>query len=126
MVDHHVHTSAVGQLNQLYDVRSRHYTVLVVAAEGPGRSQRELSELLGQDPSAVVSIVDDLAHAGLVRREPSPDDRRTKLVAATARGRTWLEEAIRLAREVDTALQASLTAEEREQLLRLLRRVATD
>ncbi len=35
-------------------------------------------------------------------------------------------EAARLAREIDTSLQAGLTSEEREQLLRLLQRVATD
>jgi DNA-binding MarR family transcriptional regulator len=111
---------------QPFGMRSRHYTVLVVAAEEGGRSQRDLSELLGIDPSAVVALVDDLAREDLVRREPHPDDRRTRLVVATDRGRARLEEARALARDVDTSLQEGLTAEERHVLLELLRRIAIE
>ena len=120
---------AIRDLNrklQPFGMRSRHYTVLAVAAEGTGRSQRELSETLGIDPSALVAIVDDLARDGLVRREPHPDDRRTRLVVATEAGRTRLDEARALAREVDADLQAGLTAPEREALLGILRRIGME
>jgi DNA-binding MarR family transcriptional regulator len=72
-------------------LRVRQYSVLVLACGGAdGISQRDLAGQLGLDPSQVVVLVDDLATAGLVERRPSPSDRRTKLVAATARGRAAL------------------------------------
>jgi DNA-binding MarR family transcriptional regulator len=107
-------------------LRSRHYTVLAAAAESAGRSQRDLSAALGIDPSALVAIVDDLAQAGLVRRDPHPDDRRTRLIVATDEGRARLEEFHALAREVDDELQADLDPDERSTLLELLRRVVGD
>lgn len=118
---------AIRDLNralQPFGLRSRHYTVLLVAAESGGRSQRDLSALLGIDPSAVVAIVDDLAREGLVRRDPHPDDRRTRLVVVTDVGRARLEECLALSREVGAGLQAGLTPAEQTQLLGLLRRVA--
>jgi DNA-binding MarR family transcriptional regulator len=118
---------AIRELNralQPFGLRSRHYTVLLVAAESGGRSQRELSDLLAIDPSAVVAIVDDLARSGLVRREPHPDDRRTRLVVLTDTGRARVEQCQALAREVGDGLQVGLTTAERALLLDLLQRVA--
>jgi DNA-binding MarR family transcriptional regulator len=120
---------AIRDLNralQPHGLRSRHYTVLAVAAEGAGRSQRELGELLGIDPSAIVAIVDDLARDGLVRRDPHPDDRRTRLVVATDPGRSRLAEAQELARSVDAELLGGFTPEQRAALRDLLRLIATD
>src|SRR3954452_3688256 len=69
-------------------LRVRQYSVLVVAdAAADGISQRDLSEVLGLDPSQVVALVDELAAAGLVERRPSPTDRRGDLGAGTAAAR---------------------------------------
>lgn len=105
-------------------MRSRHYTVLVVAAENGTLSQRDLGELLGIDPSAVVTIVDDLARDGLVRREPHPDDRRSRRIVATEKGQTRLIELSPIARAVNDDLLRSLDANERQTLMDLLQRVA--
>ena len=76
-------------------LRVRSYSVLLLACEAAeGISQRDLAAVLGLDPSQVVLLVDDLAGAGLVERRPSPSDRRTKLVAATATGRALRAEAV--------------------------------
>jgi DNA-binding MarR family transcriptional regulator len=119
---------AIRDLNralQQYGMRSRHYTVLVVAADG-GRSQRELSDMLGLDPSAVVAVVDDLARQELVRREPHPVDRRTRIVVATEQGMRRLQEVQDLARDVDASLQARLSPDEQRTLVDLLRRIAVE
>ncbi|MFE6612865.1 MarR family winged helix-turn-helix transcriptional regulator [Amycolatopsis sp. NPDC057786] len=120
---------AISELNgalQDHGLRSRHYTVLVVAAEDGNRSQRDIGELLGIDPSAVVSIVDDLARSGLVRREPHPADRRSRRIVATEAGHTRLAELRSLAKAIDEELLGNLNAAERRTLLDLLRRVAHD
>lgn len=95
----------------------------MVAASSSGRSQREISDLLGLDPSGIVAMVDDLERLGLVRREPNPDDRRTRLVVATDAGRQRLRETEPVARAVDDHLLAGLDENERQTLRALLQRI---
>jgi MarR family transcriptional regulator, organic hydroperoxide resistance regulator len=105
-------------------LRVRQYSVLVLACEAAeGISQRDLAEVLGLDPSQVVLLVDELAAAGLVERRPSPVDRRTKLVAATAAGRTIQRRAARHAAEGVGRQLAGLTDDEQDTLRGLLARV---
>ncbi len=118
---------AIGAFNralQQHGMRSRHYTVLVVATEDGSRSQRDLGELLGIDPSAVVAIVDDLVRDGLVRRYPHPVDRRSRQIVATDKGQAVLVELRSLARTVEDDLLVDLAPAERQTLLVLLRRIA--
>jgi DNA-binding MarR family transcriptional regulator len=120
---------AIRQLNRRLaplGMRARHHSVLTVAADAGGRSQRELGELLGIDPSAVVALVDDLERDGLVRRDPHPVDRRTRLIVATDAGRERLARTRELARALDDELLAEFTEPERAAVLRLLRRIAAD
>lgn len=107
-----------------FGLRSRHYTVLMAAAEHGGLSQRELGDLLGIDPSAVVALVDDLQRAGFVRRDPHPDDRRTRLVVLTDEGTEAFDRACEHAAKVDDETLAPLDASERATLIDLLRRIA--
>jgi DNA-binding MarR family transcriptional regulator len=108
-----------------FDMRSRHYTVLMAAAEHGGLSQREIGGLLGIDPSAVVALVDDLQRVGYVRRDPHPEDRRTRLVVVTDAGRDVLARASGLAAQVHDKILAPLSPDERALLITLLRRIAT-
>lgn len=117
---------AIRTLNRALEsssLRSRHYAVLMAVSEHGGLSQRELGELLGIDPSAVVALIDDLSSAGFVRRDPHPEDRRTRLVVLTDTGREAFTRATALATKVQDTLLAPLTPEERATLVDLLRRI---
>jgi DNA-binding MarR family transcriptional regulator len=107
-----------------HGLRVRSYSVLLLAADsGDGVSQRELADVLGLDPSQIVLLVDELAAAGLVERQPSPVDRRTKLVVATEAGRAARADA---GLDVDAAQirqLAELTAGEQHLLRELLGRL---
>ncbi|HEX2072147.1 MAG TPA: MarR family transcriptional regulator [Geodermatophilus sp.] len=108
-----------------HGLRVRSFSVLVLAADSPGGiSQRNLAGVLGLDPSQVVLLVDELATAGLVERRSSEVDRRTKLVAATERGRAVRDAAARAADAGVAEQLAGLSAAERDQLRALLSRVA--
>lgn len=67
----------------------------LLAVEGfPGRdwvSLGELAERLQIKPHSAVGLVDRLEKLGLMRREPSPEDRRRVHVRLTPRGREALE-----------------------------------
>jgi DNA-binding MarR family transcriptional regulator len=60
-------------------------------AAGPS-TQRALADALGVSARNVTGLVDGLAAAGLVTREPHPADRRATLVTPTARGEELLDE----------------------------------
>ena len=48
-----------------------------------GISMGEMARGIGCDPSYITALVDDLDERGLARREPSPDDRRVKIIVLT-------------------------------------------
>lgn len=116
--------SGFNRALQEHGMRSRHYTVLLVAAEDGNRSQRDIGELLGIDPSAIVAIVDDLVRDGLVRREPHPADRRSRRIVATDTGRARFAELRSVADAINEDLLRNLDADERRTLMDMLRRVA--
>jgi DNA-binding MarR family transcriptional regulator len=82
-----------------------------------------LSEHLRIAARSATEVVDALEARGLVERRPDPADRRATLVALTDDG-VRTEEAIRLARAADaTAFFATLSATDRAQLARILRKL---
>jgi MarR family transcriptional regulator, organic hydroperoxide resistance regulator len=108
----------------VHGLRVRSYSALQLACGADeGMSQRDLAGALGLDPSQVVSIVDELAEAGLVERRPSESDRRTKLVAPTAGGRAAARAAQRSTAEAHAAVLDPLSDGERDQLRDLLSRL---
>lgn len=104
-------------------LRARHYAVLQVAAVPGGSSQRQLGLDLGLDPSAVVSLVDDLQQAGLVARTPDPADRRARVISVTDRGLAVLRRAAPLVADAVAALTAGLDDDEVAALRGLLLRI---
>ena len=98
------------------------FGVLNFLGHREGAIQLEIASAMGIDPSTVVSLIDELESAGLARRRPHPDDRRAREVTLTDKGRRLLERARRMAFGVDDEVLRGLTASERGELMRLLRR----
>ncbi|MDR3481551.1 MAG: MarR family transcriptional regulator [Burkholderiaceae bacterium] len=61
-------------------------TIAVVAKTSASMSQIELANQLGVEAATMVSMIDRLVKAQLVTREPSPSDRRIKLIVLTPAG----------------------------------------
>lgn len=104
-------------------LRLRHYALLRYLATVDGALQRELSDRLGYDPSAIVSLVDDLQRLRLAERRPSPGDRRSRVVVLTEQGRQALRDTDKAARRVTDELLAPLDDEEQAVLHGLLLRM---
>lgn len=105
-------------------LRLRHYALLRYLATVDGAAQRELSQEVGYDPSAIVGLVDDLERLGFVERRPAPDDRRRRIVALAPAGQDFLRDSDEVARGVRAELLDPLSPEEQETLHALLSRVA--
>jgi DNA-binding MarR family transcriptional regulator len=98
------------------------FGVLNVIAAREGAIQQEISSAMGIDPSAMVSLIDELEAAELAERRPHAKDRRAREVAITSKGIKLLERARGMAFQVEDEVLRGLSAAERRELLRLLRR----
>jgi DNA-binding MarR family transcriptional regulator len=98
------------------------FALLNVIGAREGAIQQELGAALGIDRTTMVSLIDQLEHAGLAERRPSAKDRRAREVAITPKGRARLEQARRMLSQTEDDVLVGLTAEQRRDLLALLRR----
>jgi MarR family transcriptional regulator for hemolysin len=98
------------------------FALLNVIGARQGAIQQELGSALGIDRSTMVSLIDQLESAGLATRRPSATDRRAREIAITPKGRRLLRRARGLVSQVQDEVLTGLTAEERRELLALLRR----
>jgi DNA-binding MarR family transcriptional regulator len=96
--------------------------------DSAGRALRlsELANQLGIVPRSATSVVDDLEAAGLVARNPDPDDRRATLVDLTPAGTKVLTTVRRHRRDTMRTLIERLNTSEQSDLLRLLTRLSDD
>ena len=94
---------------------------LTVLRRGPA-AMRALAHTLTCDASNMTGIVDRLEKRGLVRREPSPSDRRIKNVVLTAEGER-VADVIRAKMRTTQEGLDRLSDQERDSLNTLLERV---
>jgi DNA-binding MarR family transcriptional regulator len=102
----------------------RDFGVMTMVAAQPGMSQQLLHEKTRIDPSSMVTVIDELEAKGLAERRPDPNDRRARAIFLTARGLQTLERVRALAGELQREFFAALSAEERDTLFGLLRKLA--
>jgi MarR family transcriptional regulator, lower aerobic nicotinate degradation pathway regulator len=115
------HTRTAEALDSL-DLTTARFALLNFLETHEGAIQQEIGAAMGIDPSTMVSLIDQLEDAGLARRRPHPTDRRAREVAITPKGSRTLEQARRLAADVEDEVLRGLSAAERRRLLTLLRR----
>jgi len=86
-------------------------------------SQRALMDSLMRTSGTISVRIDRLEHAGLVERAPDPDDARGVLVSLTKHGRELVERVAPVHLANEERLLAPLSAEERDALAGLLRKL---
>jgi DNA-binding MarR family transcriptional regulator len=98
------------------------FALLNVIGAREGAIQQELGIAMGIDRSTMVSLIDQLESAGLAKRRPSATDRRAREISITPKGRRLLQRSRRMISETEDEVLAGLTAEQRSELISLLRR----
>jgi DNA-binding MarR family transcriptional regulator len=102
-----------------------HYALLAALAEAGPTSQADLGRRIGLDRSDVTATVNQMEQRGLLGRVPDPADRRRNLVSLTEDGRERLAELDDVVGAAQDDLLTPLTGDERAELGRLLRLLAT-
>lgn len=86
----------------------RSHTALLPHIDLGGTRVTDLAERVGVSKQAVSQLVDDLEAAGVVAREPDPDDARAKRVVFTPRGRAGILEGLALLSTMEAELAAEI------------------
>lgn len=100
--------------------RKWHFAVLVALVEAGAASQAELSRRTGIYRSDMVAVLNELADAEYIRREPDPADRRRNVITLTPAGHRRLERLDALVTDAQRELLAPLTPGQKDELTRLL------
>jgi len=100
------------------------FTALVILRANPGITQSTLGEILGTARSGAMLLTDWLEGRGLAERRHRRDDGRAWGLYLTPRGERVLETLRRRVRHHDRRFAARLASRERQQLLRLLEKLA--
>jgi len=97
--------------------------ILSTLRDGTTLNQNQIATLLGFDRTVVHRAIKSLAQEGLVSEHRAKSGRAIK-VQLTAKGRRYQERLIEARVTADESVRRQMTSEERETLLRLLKRVA--
>ncbi|GLY64935.1 MarR family winged helix-turn-helix transcriptional regulator [Amycolatopsis taiwanensis] len=120
----HAHRLSSGGFAEV-GARGYHYRILAALAEFGVASQAELGRRCSMDRSDVVAAINELAEQGFLERTPDPDDRRRNMVTLTKAGDRQLRRLDRALDKVQDDLLGPLSAEDRQNLTRLLTRLLT-
>ncbi len=114
---------AFAELTGDQGLRPGHYAVLQVIAAHPGISQTELSRAVGRDKTTLTPTLHDMERGGLIKRDPHPEDRRSRMLSLTPQGEEKLAALVKCANEHDQRIDKILGARDRQILLRTLKKL---
>jgi len=111
--------AAIGE-----DVTGPQFAVLARLYERGPLSQNRLGRLVDMEPATIHGVIRRLSERALLTAAADPEDGRRSVISLTAKGREKMAGLAVLSQQADARTVAPLTAQERETLLALLRRVA--
>lgn len=101
----------------------RQFSALSLVVQFPNITQSGLARMLGIERSGLVALVDELEGRGFLERTHVPGDRRVQALVATPAGQRACHEALDAVRAHEAQLLSALSAEEKETLAILLKKI---
>lgn len=102
------------------------YAVLRAIAEQPGIEQFLLVDAAASSKATLAELLNRLELRGVIERRQDPADKRRRFVSLTPAGQRLVDDGLEMARKTDGFFLNRLSAAERAELLRLLRKMAQD
>lgn len=115
----------IGRLSA-HDLRPAQFSALAIIDQNPGLMQADLARALAIEPPQVVPLLNKLESRALAVRVRCKPDKRSYGIFLSKTGETLLKELKELAAQSDLDSTAALDGREREELLRLLKKVYQD
>ncbi len=102
------------------------FGIMLLVYENEGLSQSDLSKAIRADRSTIVALIDRFEERDLVRRTPSPFDRRSHALRLTEQGRSVMDCLIPRVHQHEREIVSRLTQDEQALLIELLSRIAVE
>ena len=115
----------IGRLSA-HDLRPAQFSALAIIDQNPGLMQADLARALAIEPPQVVPLLNKLESRALAVRVRCKPDKRSYGIFLSKTGEALLKELKQIAVQSDLDATAALDGEEREELLRLLKKVYQD
>lgn len=106
-----------------FDISPGRFGVLVLIGANPGMTQSQLAAATQLDRSTMVAVIDHMEARSLVKRRPSPTDRRSNALVLTAEGEKLLRQLKRRIKLHEARIAQVMTREEAGTLMALLGRI---
>jgi len=97
------------------------FAALQAVSRQPGVDQRTLAGLIGLDTSTTGGVIDRMESRGLLRRNPSENDRRVRLITPTDDGQALLAQVRPAMLRAQERMLAPLPPEQQAEFMRMLR-----
>ncbi|POA17759.1 MarR family transcriptional regulator [Pseudomonas sp. FW300-N1A1] len=112
----------IGRLSA-YDLRPAQFSALAIIEQHPGLMQADLAKALAIEPPQVVPLLNKLEERALAVRVRCKPDKRSYGIFLSKTGEALLKELKQIAAQSDQESTSALDSQERDELLRLLRKV---
>jgi len=107
----------------VFQLRSVDFSVMSLIVHNPGITSRQLCTSLGIRPPNLVGMVSSLEQRGLILRQRHAKDGRAMSLYTNEAGAALMQEAEKVALELETDQTRQLTPTERKTLMRLLQKI---
>jgi len=97
------------------------FAALAAVRRQPMLDQRTLAGLIGFDTSTIAGVIDRLERRALLARNPSPADRRVRLLGLTAEGEALLDAALPAVFRTQERILAPLPPADRARFVEMLK-----
>ena len=106
-----------------FDIRPVQFTLLGHLYNNPDASQSQVGKVLDVQRANLVTLLDELEQRGLLRREPSRDDKRSRVLNLTAEGKQLTEQLLEINEKSVRDIDQVIDKEDRMRLIELLQAV---
>ena len=99
------------------------FVFLMVIKNNNGQPQNKLAQHTGRDRTTFTRNIATIEKKGLVNRQPSPLDKRIKLVSITPKGLEVIAQAKPIIQQIITDLESDISTTQRQQFLHTLEQI---
>lgn len=105
------------------DFASSHGNILFQLSRVPDMTLSELTQKINRDKSTTTVLVRKLENEGLIILTDNPDDKRSRKISLTEKGRQYNKQTSELSKELLETFYKGFTEEEKEQFVNYLKRI---
>lgn len=105
------------------DFASSHGNILFQLSVNPQMSMKELSQKINRDKSTTTVLVRKLMKEGYVEEKTSDEDKRSKIISLTQKGRQYQEITSNISKQLLETFYRGFSEEEKQQFLSYLERI---